>query len=189
MTLPTYSSNAVLLVIDAQLAFDDPAWGERNNPAAELNIARLLGEWRATERPVIHVRHLNEESGFRFSADALGYRAKAEAEELASEPVLTKTVNSAFIGTDLEARLRAIPEAHVVVAGLTTDHCVSTTVRMGSNLGFPVTLVADATATFGRTGFDGREWTAQEMHDSALASLNDEFATVASTEDVLRALR
>ena len=189
MALPTYSSATVLLVIDTQLAFNDPAWGQRNNPEAESNIAALLGEWRATRRPVIHIRHLNEDTGYRFSADAPGYQAKAEAKEIGSEPVLTKTVNSSFIGTDLEERLRAFPEPHVVVVGLTTDHCVSTTVRMGSNLGFPFSVVSDATATFERTGFDGRQWTAQEMHDSALASLNDEFATIATTKDVLHALR
>lgn len=189
MVLPKYSSAAVLLVIDTQLAFNDPAWGRRNNPEAESNIATLLGEWRATKRPVIHIRHLNEGSGHRFSADAPGYQAKAEAKEMGGEPVLTKTVNSSFIGTDLEERLREFPESHVVVVGLTTDHCVSTTVRMGSNLGFPFTVVSDATATFERTGFDGRQWTAQEMHDSALASLNDEFATIAMTKDVLHALR
>lgn len=189
MALPTYPSSAVLLVIDVQQAFNDPAWGERNNPEAELNIAALLREWRSTNRPVIHIRHLNEVSGYRFSPDAPGYEAKAEAKEAGSEPVLTKTVNSSFIGTDLETRLLQFPEAHVVVVGLTTDHCVSTTVRMGSNLGFPFTVVSDATATFERTGFDGRHWTAQEMHDSALASLNNEFATVSTTKDVLHTVR
>lgn len=99
----TLSANTALLVIDVQQGLDDPRWGERNNPGAEQNIARLLAAWRRTHRPVIHVQHM---------------------------PVFQKTVNSAFIGTKLEADLRARGIDSLVVVGLTTDHCVSSTTRM-----------------------------------------------------------
>jgi len=167
-----------LLVIDVQQAFDDPNWGARNNPDAEGNIGRLLAAWRATGEPVVHVRHFNEGAGGRFARQAPGFQAKPEARELAGESVVLKTVNSAFIGTDL-----------VVCVGITTDHCVSTTVRMAANYGYTTTIVSDATATFERTGPDGRHWTAEDMHASALASLNDEFATVLTTDQVLAELR
>ncbi len=184
-TLPRASA---LLVIDVQCAFNDPMWGERNNPLAERNIADLLAGWRATERPIMHVRHRNSESGGRFHPDAPGFAVKPEARELPGETVLTKQVNSAFIGTDLEARLRAGRITTVVIVGITTDHCVSTTTRMAANLGFDTVIVSDATATFERPGPDGRHYSADEMHDTALASLNGEFATVASKQQVLAAL-
>lgn len=173
-----------LVVIDVQRAFDDPAWGKRNNPQAETNIARLLSSWRERGAPVIHVRHVSEQEDGRFSVGSPGHLAKPEAEERRGEPVLTKTVNSAFIGTDLRGMLERLGGG-VVCVGITTDHCVSTTVRMSANYGFATIVVSDATATFERRGPDGRHWPAQQLHDSALASLNDEFARVAATDELL----
>lgn len=175
---------ATLLVVDVQQAFDDRAWGARNNPQAETNIARLLAAWRAADAPIIHVRHVNLDASGRFSAGAVGFAPKPEAEEWPGEALVTKTVNSAFIGTDLREMLLD-RGGSVVCVGITTDHCVSTTVRMAANYGFATTVVSDATATFERVGPDGRSWTAEEMHASALASLNDEFATVLTTDEVL----
>lgn len=181
-------AQATLVVIDVQQAFDDPGWGERNNPCAEANVARLLAAWRAADAPIVHIRHVSVGAAGRFARQAPGFQPKSEAIELPGELVMVKTVNSAFIGTDLEEVLAAHGGGAVFV-GLTTDHCVSTTVRMSANLGFPTTLVSDATATFGRTGPDGRHWSAEDMHASALASLHDEFAEVLSADEVIGRLR
>ncbi|MGK5113678.1 MULTISPECIES: cysteine hydrolase family protein [unclassified Geodermatophilus] len=182
MALPR---TATLLVVDVQEAFDDPSWGARNNPSAESNIGALLDRWRSTGRPVVHVQHRNPAPGSLFHPDAPGHRFKPVAAPLPGEAVVHKSVNSAFIGTDLERRLRARAEVDLVICGLTTDHCVSTTTRMAGNLGFRARLVGDATATFERTGPDGRHYGADLVHDTALASLHGEFADVVATEDVL----
>ncbi len=177
-----------LIVIDVQQAFDHPRWGLRNNPQAEANVSRLLSGWRASGRPVIHVRHRNTAPGQLFSEGEPGFEVKPEATAVEGEPVLYKRVNSGFIGTDLEQRLRAAGIGDVVLCGITTDHCVSTTTRMAGNLDFAAVIVSDATATFERTGPDGRHWSAEDMHDTALASLNGEFATIMTTDAVLEAL-
>lgn len=181
--------NAALLVIDVQEGFDDPEWGRRNNPYAEENIFALLGVWRRTERPVFHVRHLSLRPGSPLEAKKTSSRIKPVLAPFFDEPVIEKHVNSAFIGTDLESRLRARNVGQLVVAGLTTDHCISTSVRMAANLGFAVQCVSDATATFDRIGPTGRHHSAEEIHDVHLASLSDEFATIVKTADVLRAAR
>jgi len=90
-------------------------------------------------------------------------------------------VNSAFIGTDLQDRLEQANITTLVIAGLTTDHCISTTVRMAGNLGYETFLVEDATATFNKKGIDGKNYPAELIHETALASLNEEFATIVST--------
>jgi len=185
ITLP---GNAALLVIDVQRAFENPRWGARNNPDAGANIARLLDGWRRSGRLVIHVHHRNPNPTGLFAPGQPGFEVAPEAQPTPGEVVLYKEVNSGFIGTDLEERLRAAGISHVMTCGMTTDHCVSTTTRMSANLGFETLIVSDATATFERTGPNGRHWTADEMHDTTLASLNQEFATVLDTAAALAAI-
>jgi nicotinamidase-related amidase len=185
MTLP---ANAALVLIDVQQGMDDPRWGPRNNLNAERQMARLLTAWREARRPVVHVQHLSREPDSPLRPERSGSALKAETAPCGDEPVFQKQVNSAFIGTDLERHLRERGIEHLVMVGLTTDHCVSTTARMASNLGFVVTVVADATATFDRVSFDGARFTAEQMHRLALASLHSEFATVRVSDDILSAI-
>ncbi len=176
--------DAALILIDVQNGFDDPYWGKRNNPNAESNIVKLLNRWRSERRPLVHVRHMSLEAESPLRPGQKGNEFKDLAMPMEGEHIEEKTVNSAFIGTTLEQYLRGKGIDTVVIAGLTTDHCVSTSTRMSGNLGFKTFVVADATATFNRTGYDGTEFTAEDVHAYALASLNEEFATVVLTADI-----
>jgi nicotinamidase-related amidase len=178
--------DAVLLLIDIQQGFDEPVWGRRNNPQAEGNVAKLLEAWRKTSRPVIHIQHCSTGANSPLRPGQSGNDFKPEAVPLDGEPVMQKNVNSAFIGTSLENYLRERGLGTLVVAGLTTNHCVSTTARMAGNLGFETFVVDDATATFDRTDHTGRTFSAEDVHAISLASLHEEFATVTTTEDILQ---
>jgi len=178
-----------LLVVDLQLGFDEPRWGRRNNPSLEQRASALLRAWRAAGRPIVHVRHMSTEPSSPLRPGQPGNAFKPETAPVAGEAVIEKRVNSAFIGTSLETDLRRAGCGGLVIAGLTTNHCVSTTARMAGNLGFSTWVVSDATATFDRVGPDGVRHPAEQIHAIALADLHGEFATVVDTEAVIAALR
>ncbi len=185
------ASTTALIVVDVQRAFDqwEAAGKRRNNPHAVARIADLLAAFRSIHAPIFHIRHQGTRPNSSFLPDGAGYPVKDEARELAGEPVIVKRVNSAFIGTDLEARLRAADISTLVICGATTNHCVETTTRMAGNLGFDARLVRDATWTFDRIGPDGDAHSAEEIHAMTLANLNDEFARIVSAEEAIAALR
>lgn len=165
--------------------FDQGFWGRRNNPDAERNIARLLQAWRSAKKPAVHIQHNSVMPRSPLRPDQPGNAFKPEAQLLPGEPIFGKTVNSAFIGTELEKYLREQEVNALVIAGLTTDHCVSTTTRIAGNLRFEVCLVGDACATFAKKAPDGTVIAAEEVHRINLASLHGEFCTVSSTAEVL----
>jgi nicotinamidase-related amidase len=220
------SRPTALVLIDNQSGFCHPDtishWGTtRSNPFYEVNIQALITAFRAARSTssapleVIHVFHSSVTPGSPLHSlhPAQGIRPLDFAIPASdgSEPVFWKSVNSSFIGTKLEEHLKEKGIRQLIIAGLTTDHCVSTTTRMAANLGVVdriigegpvkihadgthekdvkvdkgrIVLVSDATATFGKGGFDS-----ETVHKVSVASLDGEFADVLGTEDVVKALR
>jgi nicotinamidase-related amidase len=185
------AGRTALVVIDVQRAFDEweSAGKHRNNPQAVARIADLLAAFRAAGAPIFHIRHEGTRPGSSFLPGGTGYPVKDEAKDRAGEPVIVKRVNSAFIGTDLETRLRSAGIERLVICGATTNHCVETTTRMAGNLGFDTRLVRDATWTFDRAGPDGDTHSAEAIHAMTLANLNGEFATIVTAAEAVAALQ
>jgi nicotinamidase-related amidase len=179
--------STALIVVDVQQAFLDPRYGDRNNPDAESNVARLLAAWRNSGRPIRHVVHDSVEPKSLLRPDSPGNAIQPLATPKATEPIYRKHVNSAFIGTNLEQDLRQDGIDTLVIVGLTTNHCISTSVRMAGNLGFTTFVVSDATATFARPALDGTLRPAESVHSAALSDLHQEFATVVDTAEILKA--
>jgi nicotinamidase-related amidase len=183
--------DAALILIDFQAGFENPVWGARNNPGAEAQAARLLGAWRTGGGPIAHIRHLSTTPGSPLSGPGAAWMSALAPQ--GTEARFEKSVNSAFIGTGLEAWLRDRDVTALVIAGLTTPHCVSTTCRMGANLGFSVTLAHDACAAF--TANADTSWStdvrpdlsARAIHYTAVSHLHGEFVTAFTVADLLAA--
>jgi nicotinamidase-related amidase len=179
------TNKTALIVIDVQDGLDDPRLGQRNNPDAESNMARLLADWRMKGRPIYYVQHMSTHPHSTLRPELPGNAIKRIVAPQDDEPVIQKTTSSAFTGTNLADRLRAADIQSVVIVGLTTEHCVSTTARMAGDLGFTTFVVADATACHDHTGYDGVYYPAETIHSAALVSLQDEFATILKTDQLL----
>ncbi|NNM76635.1 cysteine hydrolase [Sphingomonas sp. ID1715] len=175
---------AVLLPIDMQLGFDDPGQPPRWNRNLDTNGLALLAAWRAAGRPIIHVRHDSVQPGSPLAPDRPGNRLRPGFEPQGDEPLVTKSVNSAFIGTDLDLRLRRLGARHVVAFGLVTDMCVSTTIRTGANMGWDMILVPDACDCFALPDGKGGVIPAEQIHAAHVATLAFEFCRVASVADL-----
>jgi len=185
----TLDPNTALIPIDVQQAFDHAPWPPRNNPAMEANGLRLLDAWRASGRPLIHAKHDSVVPGSTLAATHPGNALRPGFEPRAGEPLVRKSVNAAFIGTDLDLRLRRQGITTVVLFGISTDMCVSTTARVAANLGYRVLVVADACFCFDQPDGDGGVIPAEQMHRAHLATLRAEFAEVLETEAVIGLLR
>ena len=179
--------DTVLMVIDVQLAIDDPCWGPRNNPDGERKIARLLAAWRAARMPVVHIRHDSVEPNSPYRPGSPGHAFKPEAMPLPGELVVGKKVNSAFIGTKLQRLLDRMGATTLVVCGVLTHNSVESTVRHAGNLGYRVFVVADGCWSVDRRDLAGRLWPAADVHVLSLTHMQGEFAEVVDARKAMAA--
>ncbi|CAG9621908.1 cysteine hydrolase family protein [Sutcliffiella rhizosphaerae] len=175
----------VLLVVDVQKGMDEPTWGIRNNIQAEEKMLELLNVWRKNELPIIHVQHVSQNPESPLHPSYPGFQLKTGFEPKEDEYFIRKKVNSCFIGTNLDNYLKNNGYQTLIVIGLTSNHCISSTVRMAGNLGYRTYVCSDATAAFETTSYDGVDLTADEVHRHALSSLHQEFAEVVTTNNVI----
>ncbi|MEQ9241755.1 cysteine hydrolase family protein [Roseovarius indicus] len=185
-----FGPETALLLIDVQKGVNVlEHWGgptgRRNNPGAEAEMARLLAAWRDAGLPVIYTQHDSREAASPLKL-SLPTGAMIEGfEPAAGEIVIRKDVNSAFIGTDIELRMRQHGITRLVIVGFFTNFCVETSTRMAGNMGYDTYLVPDACATTNRVGPDGTDHDPETVHALSVASLHGEFCTAISTDQAL----
>ena len=177
--------NGALIIIDMQRGIGDPDLGRRNNPAAEDNIAKLLGSWRDSRRPIVHVRHISRSPTSVFWPGQEGAEFQDRFQPRAEEHVVEKNVHDAYINTGLERWLRVRGIDEVIVVGVSTNNSVESTARSAGNLGFRTFVIADATYTFDKRDYNNQLRPAEDWHAMSLANLHDEYATVVSTDRLL----
>ena len=138
---------AALLVIDVQRGFDDEShWGKRNNPDCEANIVLLMDAWERGGRPIVLVRNDSTSPGSPLRPEHPGNRLKPQIEGRKHDLLVTKSVHSSFHGSaDLHGWLTSRGISQLVITGIATNVCCETTTRVGSDLGYDVLFVIDAT--------------------------------------------
>jgi nicotinamidase-related amidase len=180
-------ANAALIIIDQQKGILQPRLGRRNNPQAEDRIVDLLGFWRRSGRPVIHVQHLSREPDSVFWPEQEGVEFQQRFLPQDAEWLIQKQVPDAFCASGLEARLREAGVGQLIIVGVATNNSVESTARSAGNLGFDTWVAEDACFTFDKADYFGTLRTAEEVHGMSLGNLQGEYATVVSSAQIVAA--
>ena len=176
-------SNASLLIIDAQNEYLSGPLALSGMDAATANIARLLEAARKARRPVIHIRHLGTVGGMFDPQGERGAFIKG-LEPQGDELIIEKRMPNAFNDTGLQKALENLGSLDVIVCGFMSHSSVSTTVRAAKDYGLRCTLVEDACATRDLPTRDGII-PAVDVQRTEMAIMNDNFATLARTRDLI----
>lgn len=99
--------------------------------------------------------------------------------------VIAKATPSSFVGTDLDAQLKKLGIKDLIVTGLMTHMCVSSTARDAVPLGYQVIIPEDATATRSLATWDNNIVDSKDLQRAALAAVADVFAEIKTTQQVL----
>lgn len=181
----------LLLIIDSQKGIDNHEhWGgNRNNPDAEENIAKILSVFRKLQLPIIHIQHCSKEPNSPLRSNQTGHDFKSCSLPINEEQIIQKNATSAFVNTNLQVEISKLNPEYLVVVGFVTNNSVEATVRNAGDLGFNTIVVSDATATFNKIGLNNEVYDAELMHAISLANMSPEYAAVLNTENLLKKLQ
>jgi len=181
---PPRLRDASLVLIDLQNEFLSGPLALPEAEAAVESAARLLARARENGARIFHVAHKGRAGGM-FDREAKRGQIVDALAPRAGEPVIEKALPNAFAGTELKQLLSESGRKDLVIIGMMTHMCLSSTARAALDLGFRVTIDAKSCAT--RPLPDGRGGTidARTVHEVALAELSDRFAIVVQEGDAL----
>jgi nicotinamidase-related amidase len=182
---------SALLVIDMQQFFLDPESPTFTCGGLAIipRLKRLIGSFRAAERPVIFTRHVHHPGD--IDAGIMGWWWKGKCLEgspeseihpelapQANEKVVFKHRYSAFYNTDLETVLRCLRAEDLVISGVMTNLCCESTARDAYFRDYRIIVPADGMGTVN-----------EEMHVASLLNLAFGFAFVTTSDRIISQLR
>ena len=195
-------THRALIVIDVQESFRSrPLWALIDNPDIADDVNRLVDHARANGDLVVWVLHSEPGSGGAFDPESGHVRyLEALREPAAGEPQIRKTSHNAFTTTNLQQLLTEQGIRELAICGIRTEQCCETTARLGSDLGYQVTFVVDATATNPiahpdapqdltpeQLLADPRTLSAAAVVERTVFALANRFATIATVDEVVGA--
>jgi nicotinamidase-related amidase len=173
-------SDEALVIVDIQnFYFEGGSLPLIGSVEAAKQARRLLDRFREKHLPVIHVRHVPNNA-----VESDQYRIRQDVTPLSDEKVIVKHYANSFRETELLSELKRAGIRRLVICGMQTHMCVEATARAAADLGFDVTVVADACATRALE-YAGTTVPAADVHAAALSALRDMYAKIVTTEDVL----
>jgi nicotinamidase-related amidase len=179
-----------LLVIDIQnFYFENGALPLAGSVAAAEQARRVLDVFRARKLPIVHVRHASKNTQFENGEPTdPQYRIRPEVAPAAGEKVITKHYANSFRETDLLDYLKQRKITSLVIVGMQTHMCVEAAARAATDLGFDVTVVAEACATR-QLSYGGKTVPADMVHTAALAAINGTYGRVVGVDEWIAATK
>ncbi len=148
----------------------------------------ILIHFRQKNLPVIHIQHLSVRPGSDFFIPGTeGTEIHVNVAPIENESVITKNYPNSFRETGLHQQLQEQKVEHLVISGMMSHMCVDATVRAARDLGYQVTVVADACATKDLS-FQGKVVPAQEVNNAFMAALNYFYADVKNADELIQQL-
>lgn len=175
-----------LIVIDVQNDyFPNGKWELARMEAASSNVGRLLQHYRASDTPIVHIRHEFPDAATApfFAPGSDGAAIHPSAAPIDGEPVLLKHFINSFRDTALLETLRSRDVDEVVICGAMSHMCVDACTRAANDFGFKVTVVHDACASRDLE-FDGVRVPAAHAHAAFMAALGFAYADMKSTAQI-----
>jgi nicotinamidase-related amidase len=177
-------SDTALLVIDAQESFRQRAnWQEVDSPTYLRNQQALIDGAKAKGWRIVRVLHAEPEGIFSLASGFVTPISDLRLEK--PDLDIIKWRHSAFVGTPLEVFLIENGIRRLVISGIRTEQCCETTTRHGSDLGWQVDYVTEATHTMPLTDATGKTWTVDEIKARTAAVLDGRFARVCTIAEAL----
>jgi nicotinamidase-related amidase len=178
---------AALLVIDVQASFAQmPFWTLDDVPAFQTALMRLDAGCRAQGVPVVHIFHVGQSGAFRPES---GFVKPLPWFTGTPDARFEKHTHNAFTDTGLDLWLRRRGIGKLIISGIRTEQCCETTARVGSDIGYEVDFVSEATLTFPMTHKTShRTYSAEDIKARTELVLADRFARIVDVATCLSGL-
>jgi len=177
-------ASTALVVIDFQNEYFSGRMPIDDGMQALKNTQRLIEFADKSKIPVYHVQHVAPAGSAVFALDGEGVKFHPLMQPRLGDVVVQKSNVSAFVGTDLDARLKKANVKTLIISGLMTHACVAGAARDAAPAGYSVVVASDASATRAITRVGGETVSKDELHRAALAEIEDTFGDVLTTDQI-----
>ena len=179
-------SNCAIVFIDYQNEYVDGAMPLGHAGANAIKNARLLlDKARTQDIPIFHIAHHGEDNGNVFDPLSSNVDIVAELQPKDGETVIVKKHPNAFYNTQLKTLIAGKQKQQIIFAGFMSHMCISSSVRAAFDLGFDSFVCHDACATRALPNDKKEAISADVMHETAMAALQDRFAALVTTAELV----